>query len=55
MELTKRSRVMLVASLTAFVDQWLATHIEAKIDFVHDLAIIDKHRDSSVRRTGSDG
>ena len=35
MELTKRSGLLLVAFLTAFVDQLLAAHTEAKIDFVH--------------------
>ena len=54
MELTKRSRV-LVAFLTAFVDQLMAAHTEAQIDFVHDLRVIDKYRNSSWRTTGSDG
>ena len=54
MELTKRSRV-LVAFLTAFVDQLLAAHTEAKIDFVHDLPVINKHSNSSWRTTFSDG
>jgi len=43
MELTTPSRVLPVASLTAFVDQWLDKHSEAKIDYVHGLEVIDKH------------
>jgi len=43
MELTTPSRVLPVASLTAFVDQWLAAHSEAKIDYVHGLEVIDRH------------
>ena len=40
MELTSPSRVLPVASITAFVDQWLDSHSEAKIDYMHDLEVI---------------
>ena len=54
MELVRPSRVQPVASLTAFVDLWLAAHTEEKIEFVHDL-VSDKHMSSHQRATGSDG
>ena len=54
MELVRPSRVPPVASLTAFVDLWLAAHTEDKIEFVHDL-VSDKHMSSHRRTTGSDG
>ena len=39
MELTSPSRVLPVASITAYVDQWLDAHSEAQIDYVHDLEV----------------
>ena len=54
MDLVTPSRVPPVASLTAFVDLWLAAHNEEKIEFVHDL-VSDKHMSSHQRATGSDG
>ena len=39
MELTSPSRVLPVASITAYLDLWLDTHSEAKIDCVHDLEV----------------
>ena len=53
MELTTPSRVLPVASLTAFVDQWLAAHSEAKIDYVHGLEVIDRHVADTPRHSGS--
>ena len=44
-----------IAVMTAFVDQRSAVHTQVKIDFVHDLAVAEKHRNSRWRRTGSDG
>ena len=40
MELTSPSRVLPLTSITAFVDQWLDSHSEAKIDYMHDLEVI---------------
>ena len=54
LELVRPSCLQPVASLTAFVDLWLAAHTEEKIEFVHDM-VSDKHMSSHQRATGSDG
>jgi len=43
MIVTNPSRVLPVASFTAFVDTWLKEHKAAKIDYVHGTEAIDKH------------
>ena len=36
-------KVLPVASLTDFVDDWLSKHPESKIDYVHETTAIDRH------------
>jgi hypothetical protein len=41
--ISKPKKVLPLASLTDFIDDWLRMHTESKIDYVHETTAIERH------------